>query len=72
LKRLADFDEILYADDDIEDDLASILLNSVASAFSKWRTFKFLRWAQILNRFVDLVEILYGGDDIEYYLGLIP
>jgi hypothetical protein len=68
LKRLVDLDEILYGDDDIEDDLDSILLNPVASTISKWRTFKFLRWAQLLNRLVDLDEILYGGDGIEYCL----
>jgi hypothetical protein len=30
--------------------------------------FKLLRWAQLLNRWVDLDEILYRGDGIEYYL----
>jgi hypothetical protein len=30
-----DLDEILYADGDIEDDLVSMLLNSVASTISK-------------------------------------
>jgi hypothetical protein len=30
------------------------------------RTFKPLRWVQLLNRLVDLDEILYGGDGIEY------
>jgi hypothetical protein len=61
-------DEILYDGDDLEDDLDSILLNPVASTVSKWRTFKFLRWAQILDQSVDLDEILYGGDGIEYCL----
>jgi hypothetical protein len=63
-----DLDEILYGGDDTEDDLYSILLNPVASAISKWRTSKILRWAQILNRLVDLDEILYGGGGIEYCL----
>jgi hypothetical protein len=63
-----DLDEILYGGDDIEGDLDSILLNPVASTISKWRTFKFLRWAQLLNRLADLDEILYGGDIIEYCL----
>jgi hypothetical protein len=35
LSRLVDLDEILYADDDIEDDLVSVLLNSAASTISK-------------------------------------
>jgi hypothetical protein len=64
LNRLVDLDEILYGDDDIEDDLDSILLNPVASTISKWRTFKILRWAQLLNRLVDLDEIFCGGDGI--------
>jgi hypothetical protein len=33
--------------------------------------FNLLRWAQLLNRFVDLYEILYGGGGIEYYLDYI-
>jgi hypothetical protein len=33
--------------------------------------FKILRWAQLLNRFLDLDEIFYGGDGIEYYLDYI-
>jgi hypothetical protein len=49
---------MLYEDDDIEDDLDSMLLNPVTSTISKWRTFKFLRWAQLLNRLLDLDEIL--------------
>jgi len=68
LNRSLDLDEILYEDDDIEDDLDSILLNPVASTIPKWRTFKLLRWVQLLNRLVDLDEILYGGDGIEYCL----
>jgi hypothetical protein len=31
----------------------------------KWRTFKLLRWVQILNGLVDLDEILYCGNDIK-------
>jgi hypothetical protein len=61
-----DLDEILYGGDDIEDDIDSILLNLVASTLPNWRTFKLLRWAQLLNRLVDFDEILYGGDGIEY------
>jgi hypothetical protein len=49
----------------IEDDIDSILLKLVASMFSKWWTFKLLRWMLLLNRLVDVDEILYGGDDIE-------
>jgi hypothetical protein len=53
-------DEILYGGDDIEDDLDSILLNSVASTVQKWRTFKLLRWVQLLNRLVYLDGISRG------------
>jgi len=60
-----DFDEILYRDDDIEDDLDSMLFNSVASTISKWRTFKLLRRVHLLNRLVDLDEILYCGNGIK-------
>jgi hypothetical protein len=63
-----DLDEILYGGDDFEGDLNSILLNPVATTISKWWTFIFLRWVQLLNRLVDLDEILYGGDGIEYCL----
>jgi hypothetical protein len=63
-----DLDEILYGGDGIEYYLDHILLNPVVSTIPKWRTFKLLRWAQLLNRLVDLDEILYGGDDIEYCL----
>jgi hypothetical protein len=41
------------------------IFNLVASAIPKWRTFKLLWWAQLLNRLVDLDEILYGGDDVK-------
>jgi hypothetical protein len=44
-----DLDEILYGDDDTEDDLDSMLFNPVASTITKWRTFKLLWWVQILN-----------------------
>jgi hypothetical protein len=66
LNRLLDLDEILYGCDDIECYLDYILFNLVASAIPKLRTFKLLRWVQLLNRLVDLDEILYGGDGIEY------
>jgi hypothetical protein len=61
-------DEVLYGGDDIEDDLNSILFNPVASTILKWRTFKRMRWAQLLDLLVDLDEILYGGDGNEYCL----
>jgi hypothetical protein len=64
-------DEMLYGSDDVEDDTDSILLNLVASTIPKWRTFKLLRWAQLLNRLVYLDEILYVGDGVEYYLDYI-
>jgi hypothetical protein len=54
------FGEILYGGDDIEDDLVSILFNTIASTIPKWRTFKVLRWVRLLNRLVELGEILYG------------
>jgi hypothetical protein len=66
-----DLDEIFQGGDDIKDNFGSILFNPVASTISKWRTFKLLRWAQLLNRRGDLDEILYGGDGIEYYLDYI-
>jgi hypothetical protein len=44
-----DLDKILYGGNDIKGDLDSILLNTVTSTISKWRTFKLLRWAQLLN-----------------------
>jgi hypothetical protein len=71
LNRLVDVDELLYEDDDIEDDLDSMLLSPVTSTISKWRTFTILRWAQLLNRLVDLDEMFYGGDGIEYYLDYV-
>jgi hypothetical protein len=60
-----DLDEILYADDDIEDDLDSILFNPIASTISKWQTFKLLKRVPLLNRLVDLDEILYCGNGIK-------
>jgi hypothetical protein len=60
-----DLDEILYGGDDVEDDIDSILLHLVASTIPKWRTFKLLRWAHLLNRLVDLDKILYGVDGDE-------
>jgi hypothetical protein len=54
LNRLVDLYEILYGDDDIEDDLDSILFNPVASTISKWLTFKLLRRLHPLNQLVDL------------------
>jgi hypothetical protein len=56
---------VLYGDDDIEDDLDSMLFNPVASTISKWRTFKLPRRVKLLNRLVDLDEILYGGNGIK-------
>jgi hypothetical protein len=44
-----DVDEIVYGDDDIEEDLDSILFNPVASTISKWRTLKFWGGVQFLN-----------------------
>jgi hypothetical protein len=57
-----DLDEILYGDDDIEDDFDSMLFNPVASIISKWRTFKLLRR---VHRLVGLDEILYCGNCIK-------
>jgi hypothetical protein len=63
-----DFDESLYGGDDIEDNRDSILFNAVASTIPKWRTFKLLRWVQLLNRLVYLDEIFYADGGIEYCL----
>jgi hypothetical protein len=63
-----DVDEILYGHDDIEDNLDSILFNTVASTITKWQTFKLLKCVQLLNLLVDLDEILYAGDGIEFCL----
>jgi hypothetical protein len=64
LNRSVDLYEILCGGDDIEGDFDSILLSPVSLTISKWRTFKLLRWAQVLNRLVDFDEILHGGDDV--------
>jgi hypothetical protein len=63
-------DQIWHGGDDIEDYLDSTLFTH-ADSILKWRSFKFLRWVQILKPMVDLDEILYGGDGIEYYIGSI-
>jgi hypothetical protein len=60
-----DLDEILYGSDSTEYYLDYILFNPEASTIPKWRTFKLLRWVQLLSRLVDLDEILYGGDGTE-------
>jgi hypothetical protein len=60
-----DLDDTLYGDDNIEDDLDSMLFNPVASNISKWRTFKLLKRVQLLNRLMDLDEILYCGNGIK-------
>jgi hypothetical protein len=57
-------DEILYGDDDIEDDLYSMLFNHIASTISKWWTYNLLRRVHLLNRLMDLDEILYCGNGI--------
>jgi hypothetical protein len=62
-----DLNEIMYGDDDIDDDLDSMLFNRVASTISKWRTFK-LRRVHLLNRVVDLDETLYCGNGIKGHL----
>jgi hypothetical protein len=59
-----DLDVILYGCYSIEYYAEYILFNHLASTIPKWWTFKFLRWAQILNHMVDLDETLYGGDDV--------
>jgi hypothetical protein len=43
-----DLDEILYEDDEIEDDLDSTVINPVASTIPKC-TFKLLWWVQFCN-----------------------
>jgi hypothetical protein len=47
LSRLVDLDEILCEDDDIEDDLDSILINPVAFTIPKWWMLNFMWWVQI-------------------------
>jgi hypothetical protein len=63
---MVNLNEIFYGGDDIEDGV--IPCNTVAATIPKWRTFKFMRWVQLLNQLVDLDEILYGGDGNEYCL----
>jgi hypothetical protein len=63
-----DLNEILYGGDDIEDDLYSILFQCRSFNYSKARTFKLMKWVQLLNHLVGLDEIFYGGDDVEGYV----
>jgi hypothetical protein len=49
LNRFLDLDETSYADDDIKDDLDSILRNPVALTIPTWWTFKHLRWVHLSN-----------------------
>jgi hypothetical protein len=44
-----DLDEILYGGDGIECYLDCLLFNPVTLTIPKWRTFKLLRWMQLLN-----------------------
>jgi hypothetical protein len=37
---------MLYGNDDVQDDIDSILLNLVASNIPKWPTFKLMRWCK--------------------------
>jgi hypothetical protein len=55
-----DLGEILYGNDNFEDDLNSLLFNLVASTISKWWKFKLLRWAQLLNRLVIWMKFYMG------------
>jgi hypothetical protein len=57
-----DLYEILYACDDVEDDLDAILFNPVASTIPKWRTLKLLSWVKFLNKYVDFYAILCVDD----------
>jgi hypothetical protein len=66
-----DLDNIFYGSDGTEYYLDCILLNLVASTIPKWRTFKFLRWSQFINRLVDLDEVLYGIVGVKCYLDYI-
>jgi hypothetical protein len=43
----------------------------VISIIPKWRTYKCLKWVQLLNRVVDLDDILYECDEIEGDLNAI-
>jgi hypothetical protein len=62
---VVDLDEIFLGGDNVEYYLDFLLFNPVAPTAPKLRTFKLLRWVQLLNRLVDLDEMLYGGDDIK-------
>jgi hypothetical protein len=53
LNRLVGIDEHLFEGDGIEYYLDYILFNPVASTIRKWRTFKLLRWVQLVNRVTD-------------------
>jgi hypothetical protein len=64
-------DGIFCGGDDVEDHIDSILFLLVASTVQKWRKFKLLRVAYLLNRSVDLDETLYGGDGVEYCLDYV-
>jgi hypothetical protein len=63
-----DLDEILYGGDDIEHDLDFIIFNALVFTIPKQRTFKLLRWVQVLNRLVGLDEIVCLGDGIDFSL----
>jgi hypothetical protein len=65
------FGRNLYGGVSIEYCLDNLLFNPVASTIPRWRTFKRLRWVQLLNRLVNLDEVLYGGGGIEHYLDYI-
>jgi hypothetical protein len=65
LNGSVDLDEILYGDDDIEDNVNSMLFSHVASTISKWPTFKLLRNVHLLNRLVDLAGFFYCGNGIK-------
>jgi hypothetical protein len=62
LNRFVDLYEILYACDDVEDDLDAILFNPVASTIPKWRTLKLLSWVKFLNKYGDFDAILCVDD----------
>jgi hypothetical protein len=60
-----DLVEMLYRDDNIEDNLDCMLFNPVDSTISERWTFKLLRKVHLVNRLVDLDEILYCGNGIK-------
>jgi hypothetical protein len=49
----------------------SILLILVASTVLKWRSFKLLKWVQLLNRVSGFGEILCVDDNIKFDLDSI-